>query len=68
MLLEGEAYSQRLESLSNSTIELKASLMGYTKEIAIKMIDLTADDSLTEEQLVEELLKLKEQAERQKTK
>ena len=68
MMLEGEAYSRRLENLSDTTTELTLSLMGYTKEIAIKMIDLTADDSLTEEQLVEELLKLKEQAERQKAK
>lgn len=66
MMLDGEAYSRRLESFSDSTIQLMVDLMAYTRDIDIKMTDLSAEDSLTEEQLVEKLLELKELAEQQK--
>lgn len=66
MRLEGEAYSERLESFSDSTLELIADLMGYTMKIHIQMSDITTNSELSEEEVVEKLLELKAFAERQK--
>lgn len=66
MLLEGEAYSRRLESFADSTIELMLFLTSSTKEISLRTTDIMANSELTEKQVVEKLLKLKELAEQQK--
>ena len=63
MRLKGEAYSRRLESYSDSTIRLIMELNSMDKETALKESDITTDSELTEEQVVERLRKLLEEAE-----
>ena len=60
MILEGEAYSRRLEEFSDSTMQLILDVDSMSKENAIKSSEITANSGLTEEQVVAELLKLKE--------
>ena len=59
MRLRGEAYSERLEAYSTSTLELMAELDMYGKEMTLKKTDITTDSELSEEQVVEKLLELK---------
>lgn len=60
MLLQGEAYSRRLEEFSDSTLQLILDVDSMSKENAIKSGKITANSELAEEQVVAELLKLKE--------
>ena len=58
MKVSGEAYSQRLKEYSDATIRL---ILSFTdRERAVRASEIAADSELTEEQVVAELLKLKE--------
>jgi hypothetical protein len=60
MRLKGEAYSRRLESYFDSTLQLMSDIKSLSKEKVLKAADITTNSELTEEQVVAELLKLKE--------
>ena len=60
MILSGEAYSRRLEGFADSTMLLIMDLDMMGKEQAVRASKIAADSELTEEQVVAELLKLKE--------
>lgn len=59
MILKGEAFSRRLESFSDDTMRLIMSMM-TTKEMFYKINPIVQDSNNTEEQVVEELLRLKQ--------
>jgi hypothetical protein len=60
MMLEGEEYSRRLAEFSDSTMQLIMDIDSISKENACKCDEITSNSELTEEQVVAELLKLKE--------
>ena len=60
MRLKGEAYSRRLESYADSTLQLISDIGTMSKEKVLKGHEITANSELTEEEVVAELLKLKE--------
>ena len=60
MILNGEEYSKRLASFSNSTARLISELM-KKRITAEKSLDITSNSELTEEQVVERLKKLLEE-------
>ena len=57
MRLKGEAYSERLEAFSTSTLRLLAEVQIMNRESAFKASTITTDSDLSEEEVV---LKLKE--------
>ncbi|MBQ7377287.1 MAG: hypothetical protein IJW71_03075 [Clostridia bacterium] len=59
MQLKGEAYSERLESFSDSTLELVADIMTMSKEKVFQMNRAIANSDYTEEQIVKLLTELK---------
>ena len=59
MRLKGEAYSQRLENYSISTLQLIANICGMDKETVLKAADITTNSELTEEEVVRLLTELK---------
>ena len=64
MRLRGEEYRKRLREYSDDTIRLIADINnGGSREAALKMSDITTDSELTEEQVVERLQRLLEEAE-----
>ena len=60
MILSGEAYSRRLEGFADSTMLLIMEINTMDKERAVQASKIAANSELTEEQVVAELLKLKE--------
>ena len=60
MRLKGEEYSKRLAGYSDSTLQLMSDIKSLSKEKVLKAADITTNSELTEEQVVAELLKLKE--------
>ncbi len=63
MILNEEAYSRRLESFSDSTAKLISKIFTFSREAVEKAIDIVSNSELTEEQVVEQLKKLKEEYE-----
>jgi len=59
MRLKGEAYSKRLEAFSTPTLQLLSDVRVISREAAYKASDITTNSELTEEQVVEQLKKLK---------
>ena len=55
MRLKGQAYSDRLESYSHSTLELIAELVTMSREVVYEVCDITTDSELSEEEVVERL-------------
>ena len=55
MRLKGQAYSERLESYSHSTLELIAELVTMSREVVYEVCDITTDSELSEEEVVERL-------------
>ena len=60
MMLEGEEYSRRLAEFSDSTMQLIIEIDSTSEAKARRCDEITANSELTEEQVVAELLKLKE--------
>ena len=60
MRLKGEEYSKRLAGYSDSTLQLMSDIKSLGKEKVLKAADITTNSELSEEQVVAELLKLKE--------
>ena len=58
MRLEGEAYSERLRSFSDSTMMLFAELFRMSKSIADEAIDIVSDSQLNEEEVRAKLIEL----------
>ena len=61
MRLKGKEYEQRLSEFSKSTLVLISEIMPISIEISAKMSDITTNSELTEEEVVEQLKKLKEE-------
>ena len=59
MRLSGEAYSQRLETFSDSTIQLIMDIDSTGREKALKTTEITANPDYSEEEVVKLLLELK---------
>jgi len=59
MRLSGEAYSQRLETFSDSTIQLIMDIGGISKEKAKESIKIMTNSDYSEEEVVKLLLELK---------
>lgn len=59
MRLEGEKYSERLSSYSNFTIVLISGIGSLTRETAQKVHNITTNSELTEEQVIEKLMELR---------
>lgn len=59
MRLKGEAYSERLEAFSTPTLQLLSEVQSLSREATYKASDITTNSELNEEQVVEELKKLK---------
>ena len=64
MMLEGEAYSRRLESFSDATMQLILDVDSMNKTNAIESNRITADSELTEEEVVEKLKELQARSSR----
>ena len=58
MMLEGEAFSQRLRAFSDSTMQLIMDVNGASLQIALKSDKIVANSELTEEQVVAALKEL----------
>ena len=58
MRLKGKDYEQRLKEYSKSTIQLIMDCNYASKEVALKMSDITTDSELTEEEVVKKLKEL----------
>ena len=58
MRLQGEEYSKRLESYSDSTIKLISLANSGTKELAMKEMEITTDSTLNEDQVRSKLIEL----------
>lgn len=63
MRLKGEAYSERLEAFSTPTLELLSEVQSLNREATYKASDITTNSELTEDQVVEQLRKLKKEYE-----
>lgn len=61
MRLKGQEYTERLEAFSHSTLVLISEIMSLPKVVYEKGRDITTNSELTEEQVVEQLKKLKEE-------
>ena len=61
MRLNEEEYRQRLKAYSDSTIVLISEIMYLPREVYEKGRDITTNSELNEEQVVEQLKKLKEE-------
>ena len=59
MRLKGEAYSERLEALSTSTLQLLSEVQVISREAAYKASDITTNSELCEEEVVRQLQELK---------
>ena len=59
MYLNAEEYEQRLEAYTNSTLRLIMDINSTSKEAASEALKITTNSELTEEQVVEQLKKLK---------
>ena len=59
MRLKGQAYSDRLEEYSYSTLKLISEIMSLPEEIYRQGRDITTNSELSEEEVVRELQKLK---------
>ena len=65
-MLEGEAYSRRLEEFSDSTMQLIIEIDSTSEVNARKCDEITANSELTEAEVVEQLIALKIQSKRQR--
>ena len=63
MFLKAEEYEQRLEAYTDSTLQLIMDINSTSKELADKALKITTNSELNEEQVVEQLKKLKEEYE-----
>ena len=63
MRLQGEEYSKRLSGYSDDTIRLISQMHALDMEHLLAATAITTDSTLTEEQVVAKLLKLKASAE-----
>ena len=61
MRLNEKEYRQRLKAYSDSTIVLISEIMYLPREVYEKGRDITTNSELNEEQVVEQLKKLKEE-------
>ena len=61
MRLKGKEYEQRLSEFSKSTLVLISEIMSLPKVVYEKGRDITTNSELTEEEVVEQLKKLKEE-------
>ena len=59
MRLKGQEYSNRLENYAYSTLLMISELMSMPREVVYKTLDITTNSELDEEQVVEQLKKLK---------
>ena len=59
MRLQGEEYSRRLETFSDSTLQLMSDINSMSKEKALKQTEITANSDYSEEEVVKLLLELK---------
>ena len=59
MRLKGEAYSERLEAFSTSTLQLLSEVQSISREAADKASDITTDSTLSEAEVVRQLTALK---------
>ena len=59
MILNGEEYSKRLQSFSDSTAKLISEMFTISKEAAEKALDITSNSELSEEEVVRQLQELK---------
>ena len=57
--MNGEEFSKRIETFTDTTIELIMDMTGTSKEMARKTLDIVSNPKLTEEQVVEKLLEFK---------
>lgn len=62
MRLKGKNLDERLAKYSRSTLVLISEIMRLSRETVYKMLDITTDSELNEEQVVEKLLELKSSA------
>ena len=61
MELKGKAYDRRIQGYSKSTLQLIMDINHISKEAATEKLKITSNSELTEEQVVEQLKKLKEE-------
>ena len=59
MRLVGEEYSERLRLFSSFTLVLISGIGAISREVSDKMLDITTNSELSEEQVIEKLLELK---------
>lgn len=59
MRLQGEEYSRRLETFSDSTLQLIMDIDSTGRENALKTTEITANSDYSEEEVVKLLLELK---------
>ena len=59
MRLKEKELDKRLEKYSHSTLVLISKIMLLSREALYKMLEITTNSELTEEQVVEQLKKLK---------
>ena len=60
MRLSGQAYSDRLEKYSHSTLQLITDISSMKKEVVLKAHEITTNSELSEEEVVARLQELKE--------
>lgn len=59
VILSGEAYTQRIETFSDATIELILDTIGESNELAKEGTAIVSNLELTEEEVVQKLMELK---------
>lgn len=58
MRLQGQAYSDRLEAFSTSTLQLLSEVQSISRETADKASDITTDSTLSEAEVRLRLIQL----------